>query len=93
MLNKTNKIITIKITIIINKKIKSEWKELAWLDLGFFLPLSCIVYSVVPLESRVTVMGVASVVYTVFVSLWNEQKSKSDDTFMTNILSKVNINK
>ena len=34
--------------------VRNEWRELAWLDLGFFLPLSCIVYSVVPLESRVT---------------------------------------
>jgi hypothetical protein len=34
--------------------VKNEWRELAWLDLGFFLPLSCFVYSLVPLELRVT---------------------------------------
>ena len=67
--------------------VRNEWRELAWLDLGFFLPLSCIVYSIVPLESRVTVFAVASVIYTVLVSLWNEQK-KNGDTFMTNIINK-----
>ena len=40
----------------------------------FFLPLAMVVYSIIPRESRVTVFAVASVVYTVIVSLWNEKK-------------------
>lgn len=54
--------------------LKSEYKELLAIDVGFFLPLSCIVYSVVPLHARVTFFAVASVLYTTLVSLWNEQK-------------------
>eukprot|EP01036_Dinobryon_divergens_P036140 gene36140-46988_t len=72
----------------ITQALKSEWKELLWIDLGFFLPLSCIVYSVVPLESRVTVFAVASVIYTVVVSLWNEQKKDGGKSFMTDIVEK-----
>jgi hypothetical protein len=33
-----------------------------------------VVYSIVARENRVTVFAVASVVYTVIVSLWNEKK-------------------
>jgi hypothetical protein len=43
---------------------------------------------VVPLESRVTVFAVASVVYTVVVSLWNEQKKNGGKSFMTDIVEK-----
>ena len=42
----------------------------------FFLPLSTVVYSIVPREARVFVFSVANLAYTSIVSLWNEKKKE-----------------
>lgn len=59
---------------ISTKKLQTEYKELLFIDLGFFLPLSTVVYSVVPREARVLVFSIANLLYTSIVSLWNQKK-------------------
>ena len=59
----------------------SDWFELFQGNLGFFLPLTSLIYGFVPREGRVLAFSVASLVYTIILSLWNESRGK-DDTFV-----------
>jgi len=59
---------------VTTNKLQSEYKELLYIDVGFFLPLSTVVYSIVPREARVLVFSIANLLYTSIVSLWNQKK-------------------
>ena len=53
---------------------KSDWLELFQGNVGFFLPLTGLVYGFVPREERVLAFGIASFVYTTILSLWNKNR-------------------
>mmetsp|Transcript_27378 Transcript_27378/g.41441 ORF Transcript_27378/g.41441 Transcript_27378/m.41441 type:complete len:307 (+) Transcript_27378:77-997(+) len=57
---------------------KSDWLELFRGNLGFFLPLSGLIYGFVPREERVLAYGLASLIYTTILSLWNQNRGQSD---------------
>ena len=54
--------------------IRTEWLELFRGNLGFFLPLTGLIYGFVPRDERVLAFGVASLVYTAILSLWNSAR-------------------
>ena len=54
--------------------IRAEWLELFQGNLGFFLPLTGLIYGLVPIEDRVLAFGSASLIYTSILSLWNSQR-------------------
>lgn len=51
--------------------ISAEWRELFQGNLGFFLPITGLIYGLVPIEDRVLAFGSASLIYTSILSLWN----------------------
>ena len=54
--------------------VRRDWLELFRGNLGFFLPLTSLIYGFVPREGRVLAFGVASLVYTTILSLWNSAR-------------------
>ena len=54
--------------------LKAEWLELFRGNLGFFLPLTGLIYGCVPRDERVLAFGCASLVYTAILSLWNSAR-------------------
>lgn len=64
------------VTLIGN--LRMGYKELLYLDLGYFLPVACIVYSQVPLEDRVTAFSLANLLYTALVSAWAKWRLDKD---------------
>jgi len=57
---------------------RSDWLELFQGNLGFFLPLTGLIYGYVPREERVLAFGLASLIYTTILSLWNQSRGKDD---------------
>ena len=53
---------------------REEWGELLRGNIGFFLPITGFIYGLVPRENRVLAFGIASLVYTTILSLWNESR-------------------
>merc|ERR1712238_624846 len=53
---------------------RSDWAELLGGNIGFFLPLTGLIYGLVPRENRVLAFGLASLVYTTILSIWNESR-------------------
>jgi len=53
---------------------RSNWAELLSGNLSFFLPLTGLIYGFVSVEFRVLVFGLASLVYTTILSIWNESR-------------------
>ncbi|GMH63682.1 hypothetical protein TrRE_jg1005 [Triparma retinervis] len=47
-------------------------------NLGFFLPLTCLIYSKVATSNRVLAFGVASLLYTTVLSAWNAGRLAGD---------------
>ena len=70
------------------KELRSQFLELFGIDVGFYLPVNLVVYGLVPLNRRVAVFGLASVVYSTILSLWNEQKRLGNE-FVDLVASKV----
>lgn len=58
--------------------IGSEWLELFRGNIGFFLPLTGLIYGFVPRDERVLAFGAASLVYTALLSLWNSARPAGD---------------
>jgi len=56
--------------------LRAEWLELFRGNVAFFLSLTGIIYSSVPREERVLAFGVASLVYTWILSLWNSAREE-----------------
>lgn len=56
----------------------SDWLELFRGNVGFFLPLTGLIYGYVPREERVLAFGLASLVYTTILSLWNQSRVTRD---------------
>ena len=50
------------------------WLELYKGNLGFFLPLTSLIYGFVDVEGRVLAFGLASLLYTTVLSLWNAER-------------------
>jgi len=61
----------------IPRVIRTEWLELFRGNLGFFLPLTCLIYGSVPRDERVLAFGVASLVYTAILSVWNSARAST----------------
>eukprot|EP00520_Triparma_pacifica_P001663 CAMPEP_0118642514 /NCGR_PEP_ID=MMETSP0785-20121206/5873_1 /TAXON_ID=91992 /ORGANISM="Bolidomonas pacifica, Strain CCMP 1866" /LENGTH=300 /DNA_ID=CAMNT_0006534065 /DNA_START=161 /DNA_END=1059 /DNA_ORIENTATION=- len=49
-------------------------------NIGFFLPLTFLIYSQVPIEGRVLAFGTASLIYTTFLSGWNKKREEDIGT-------------
>jgi len=77
-LTKLDKTAGEEVTLLGN--LKKGYKELLYLDLGFFLPVACIVYSQVPLEDRVTAFSLANLLYTALVSAWAKWRLDKDSS-------------
>lgn len=56
--------------------VRNEFNELYRGNLGFFLPLTGIIYGCVPVSSRVLAEELANFVYTTFLSLWNHGRTE-----------------
>ena len=56
----------------------AEWLELFRGNLGFFLPLTGLIYGFVPRDERVLAFSAASLVYTAILSLWNAARPAGD---------------
>ena len=54
---------------------KSDWIKLLKGNVGFFIPITGIIYGTVPRQDRVLAFGVAGVVYTTILSLWNKERA------------------
>eukprot|EP00586_Coscinodiscus_wailesii_P012325 CAMPEP_0172506588 /NCGR_PEP_ID=MMETSP1066-20121228/196415_1 /TAXON_ID=671091 /ORGANISM="Coscinodiscus wailesii, Strain CCMP2513" /LENGTH=203 /DNA_ID=CAMNT_0013283675 /DNA_START=268 /DNA_END=879 /DNA_ORIENTATION=+ len=54
---------------------RSDWLELLRGNLGFFLPITGLIYGLVPREERVLAFGVAGLIYTTILSLWNQSRN------------------
>lgn len=63
----------------IPRVVSSEWLELFSGNLGFFLPLTFGIYGFVPRDERVLAFGVASLVYTTILSLWNSGRGAEEE--------------
>jgi len=59
---------------------RSDWWQLLKGNLGFFLPITGAIYGVVPREERVLAFGVAGLIYTTILSLWNQNRSGGSGT-------------
>ena len=59
--------------------IGGEWLELFRGNLGFFLPLTGLIYGFVPRDERVLAFAAASLVYTALLSLWNSARPAGAD--------------
>jgi len=57
---------------------RSDWLTLLRGNLGFFLPITGTIYGIVPREERVLAFGVAGLVYTTILSLWNQSREGND---------------
>jgi len=60
---------------------REEWGELLRGNIGFFLPITGFIYGLVPRENRVLAFGIASLVYTTILSLWNESRPGKVPTY------------
>lgn len=58
---------------------RSDWLDLLRGNLGFFLPFTGLIYALVPRERRVFAFGMASLIYTTFLSLWNSKRARAED--------------
>ena len=58
--------------------ISADWLELFRGNLGFFLPLTGLIYGFVPRDERVLAFSAASLVYTAILSLWNAARPAGD---------------
>lgn len=58
----------------IPRVLRTEWLELFRGNVGFFLPLTGIIYGYVPRDERVLAFGAGSLVYTWILSLWNSAR-------------------
>jgi hypothetical protein len=58
--------------------LRQSWLELYRGNLGFFLPLTCLIYAFVPTPSKVLAFGAASLFYTTVLSAWNAGRIKGD---------------
>ena len=58
------------------RAVRSAWAELYRGNVGFFLPLTGLIYGFVPIGERVLAFGVASLVYTTILSLWNNARER-----------------
>merc|ERR1719329_1313847 len=58
---------------------RSDWLDLLRGNLGFFLPFTSLIYALVPRERRVFAFGMASLIYTTILSLWNSKRARADD--------------
>ena len=62
----------------IPRMVKNDFGELYQGNLGFFLPLTGIIYGVVPRNQRVLAEELANLVYTTFVSLWSHARDQDE---------------
>ena len=53
--------------------IRSEFKELLGIDILFFLPVSLVIYTTVPLNRRVLAFSFFELIYTIIVSHWSHE--------------------
>ena len=58
--------------------VRSDWLELFRGNLGFFLPLTGLIYGLVPRQERVLAFAVASLVYTTILSVWNNARQETE---------------
>jgi len=69
---------------------RSDWFELVQGNIGFFLPITGLVYGLIPREELVLVFGVASLIYTTLLSLWNKNR-QNDKSGVNDVLPVVNL--
>lgn len=65
----------------------TEWRSLIKISLGFYVPLNCVVYSMVPVQHRVIAFALGSLLNTALVSYW------SDSTRVTNSINQIDVEK
>jgi hypothetical protein len=65
--------------------LRSDWLQLFRGNVGFFLPLTGLIYGFVPREERVLAFGLASLVYTTILSLWNNARDSDLNAFSQSI--------
>lgn len=58
----------------IPRVLRAEWLELFRGNAAFFLPLTGLIYGVVPRDERVLAFGLGTLVYTWILSLWNSAR-------------------
>lgn len=63
----------------VRKTLKESWLELYRGNLGFFLPLTALIYGTVDVDRRVLAFGIASLVYTTVLSAWNAGRGEEGD--------------
>ena len=61
--------------------VRGQWLELFRGNLGFFLPLTGLIYAFVPRDERVLAFGAASLVYTTILSVWQSAQTAEEGEF------------
>ena len=56
--------------------IKERWLDLTVRSTGFYLPLAIVMYTMIPLESRVLVLSFCNIIYVTGLSLWQNSNEK-----------------
>lgn len=62
--------------------LQDDWMSMVRVSSSFFVPMSILLYTVVPLEHRVTAVALGTMVVTFMLSFWKATRSKSAQAAM-----------